>query len=147
MSIQDPIANLFSSINNAQARNKEFVKVPSSKKKLALLSMLKQEGYIHSYSQSEGIKPEIEIKLKYFEGAPVIKELKRISKPGLRQYSNYKDLPEINGGLGMAIVSTNKGLMTDKQAKRRNGGWRVDLLSFLNLQSYGKNIVKSIGNS
>ena len=103
MSIQDPIANLFSSINNAQARNKEFVKVPSSSKKMALLSMLKQEGYIHSYSTSEGSKPEIEIKLKYFEGAPVIKQLKRISKPGLRQYSNYKELPEINGGLGIAL--------------------------------------------
>ena len=96
MSIQDPIANLFSSINNAQARSKDFVKVPSSSKKLALLSMLKQEGYIHSFVASEGSKPEIEIKLKYFEGAPVIKQLKRISKPGLRQYSNYKDLPEVN---------------------------------------------------
>ena len=117
MSIQDPIANLFSSINNAQARNKEIVRVPSSTKKMALLSMLKQEGYIHSYTQSEGTKPEIEIKLKYFEGAPVIKQLKRISKPGLRQYSNYKDLPEVNGGLGMAIVSTSKGLMTDMQAR------------------------------
>ena len=71
MSIQDPIANLFSSINNAQARSKEIVKVPSSTKKLALLSMLKQEGYIHSFTSSEGSKPEIEIKLKYFEGAPV----------------------------------------------------------------------------
>ena len=108
MSIQDPIANLFSSINNAQARRKEMVKVPSSTKKLALLSMLKEEGYIQSYSQSEGTKPEIEIKLKYFEGDPVIKQLKRISKPGLRHYSNYKDLPEVNGGLGIAIVSTNK---------------------------------------
>ena len=87
MSIQDPIANLFSSINNAQARSKEFVTVPSSTKKIALLSMLKQEGYIHSYSTSEGSKPEIEIKLKYFEGAPVIKQLKRISKPGLRPVS------------------------------------------------------------
>ena len=125
MSIQDPIANLFSSINNAQARSKEFVTVPSSTKKIALLSMLKQEGYIHSYSTSEGSKPEIEIKLKYFEGAPVIKQLKRISKPGLRQYSNYKDLPEVNGGLGIAIVSTSKGVMTGKQARRENVGGEV----------------------
>tara|TARA_Y100000768_G_scaffold222967_1_gene168190 strand:+ start:6363 stop:6755 length:393 start_codon:yes stop_codon:yes gene_type:complete len=122
MSIQDPIANLFSSINNAQARRKEMVKVPSSTKKLALLSMLKEEGYIQSYSQSEGTKPEIEIKLKYFEGDPVIKQLKRISKPGLRHYSNYKDLPEVNGGLGIAIVSTNKGLMTDRQAREAKIG-------------------------
>ena len=122
MSIQDPIANLFSSINNAQTRRKELVKVPSSTKKIALLSMLKQEGYIHSYSTSEGVKPEIEIKLKYFEGAPVIKELKRISKPGLRQYSNHKDLPQINGGLGVAIISTSKGLMTDRRAREERVG-------------------------
>ena len=126
MSIQDPIANLFSSINNAQTRRKELekelVKVPSSTKKIALLSMLKQEGYIHSYSTSEGVKPEIEIKLKYFLGAPVIKELKRISKPGLRQYSNYKDLPQINGGLGVAIISTSKGLMTDRRAREEKVG-------------------------
>ena len=122
MSIQDPIANLFSSINNAQARSKELVKVPSSTKKIALLAMLKQEGYIHSYSTSEGLKPEIEIKLKYFEGAPVIKELKRISKPGLRQYSNHKDLPQINGGLGVAIISTSKGLMTDRRAREERVG-------------------------
>ena len=82
MSIQDPIANLFSSIINAQARNKEFVKVPSSSKKVALLSMLKEEGYIHSFTTSDGSKPEIEIKLKYFEGSPVIRQLNRISKPG-----------------------------------------------------------------
>jgi|TARA_B100000767_G_C19776171_1_gene542685 small subunit ribosomal protein S8 len=122
MSIQDPIANLFSSINNAQGRNKETVKVPSSTKKLALLSMLKQEGYIQSYSSSEGAKPEIEIKLKYFEGSPVIKQLKRISKPGLRQYSHYKDLPQVNGGLGVAIISTSKGLMTDQQAREEKVG-------------------------
>ena len=122
MSIQDPIANLFSSINNAQARSKEFVKVPSSTKKLALLSMLKQEGYIQSFSSSEGSKPEIEIKLKYFEGAPVIKQLKRISKPWLRQYSNHKYLPQINGGLGIAIISTSQGLMTDQQARDEKVG-------------------------
>ena len=122
MSIQDPIANLFSSINNAQARSKEFVKVPSSTKKLALLSMLKQEGYIQSFSSSEGSKPEIEIKLKYFEGAPVIKQLKRISKPGLRQYSNHKDLPQSNGGLRISIISTSQGLMTDQQARDEKVG-------------------------
>ena len=122
MSIQDPIANLFSSINNAQARNKEFVKVPSSSKKIALLSMLKQEGYIHSYSTSEGSKPEIEIKLKYFEGAPVIKQLKRISKPGLRVYSGAKKMPRILGGFGTAIVSTSRGLMTDQQARKEGIG-------------------------
>ena len=122
MSMQDPIADLFSRINNAQARGKASVVVPSSNKKISLLSLLKDKGYIASFDISENSKPEIEIKLKYFEGAPVIKQLKRISKPGLRQYSNYKDLPEVNGGLGIAIVSTSKGLMTDQQAREAKVG-------------------------
>ena len=116
MSMQDPIADLFSRINNAQARGKASVVVPSSNKKISLVSLLKDKGYVDSFDVSDGPKPEIEIKLKYFEGAPVIKELKRISKPGLRQYSNKKEMPEINGGLGIAVVSTNKGLMTDQEA-------------------------------
>ena len=122
MSMQDPIADLFSRINNAQSRRKSSVVVPSSKKKISLLSLLKDKGYIDSYDVSDSSKPEIEIKLKYFEGAPVIKELKRISKPGLRQYSNKTKLPEINGGLGIAIISTNKGLMTDTEAKEAGLG-------------------------
>ena len=122
MSMQDPIADLFSRINNAQSRRKTSVVVPSSKKKISLLSLLKDKGYIDSYDISDSSKPEIEIKLKYFEGAPVIKELKRISKPGLRQYSNKTKLPEINGGLGIAIISTNKGLMTDTEAKEAGLG-------------------------
>ena len=116
MSMQDPIADLFSRINNAQSRRKGTVIVPSSNKKISLLSLLKDKGYIDSYNVTDSAKPEIEIKLKYFEGDPVIKELKRISKPGLRRYSNKTQLPKINGGLGIAIVSTNKGLMTDAEA-------------------------------
>ena len=122
MSMQDPIADLFSRINNAQSRRKTSVVVPSSKKKINLLSLLKDKGYIDSYDISDSSKPEIEIKLKYFEGAPVIKELKRISKPGLRRYSSKTKLPEINGGLGIAIISTNKGLMTDIEAKEAGLG-------------------------
>ena len=122
MSMQDPIADLFSRINNAQVRGKASVVVPSSNKKISLLSLLKDKGYIASFNVSEDSKPEIEIKLKYFEGAPVIKELKRISKPGLRQYSNKTEIPEINGGLGIAVVSTNKGLMTDQEAKEAGLG-------------------------
>tara|TARA_Y100001970_G_scaffold220992_1_gene271538 strand:+ start:2921 stop:3307 length:387 start_codon:yes stop_codon:yes gene_type:complete len=120
--MQDPIADLFSRINNAQARRKSSVVVPSSNKKLSLLSLLKDKGYISSFIVSEDDKPEIEIKLKYFQGNPVIKELKRISKPGLRQYSNKKDIPEVNGGLGIAVVSTNKGLMTDQEAREAGLG-------------------------
>ena len=122
MSMQDPIADLFSRINNAQARGKTSVVVPSSNKKISLVSLLKDKGYLDSYNVSDSAKPELEIKLKYFEGSPVIKELKRISKPGLRRYSNKKEIPEINGGLGIAVVSTNKGLMTDQEAKEAGLG-------------------------
>ena len=122
MSMQDPIADLFSRINNAQARGKASVLVPSSTKKISLVSLLKDKGYLDSFNVSDSVKPEIEIKLKYFEGEPVIKELKRISKPGLRQYTNKKEIPEVNGGLGIAVVSTNKGLMTDQEAKEAGLG-------------------------
>ena len=125
MTIQDPIANLFSSINNAQSRAKESVVVPSSTKKVALVEILKKEGYLGEYSVSEETKPQLIIKLRYFEGLPVIKQLKRLSKPGLREYSGFKDLPSVNGGLGVAIISTNKGLMTDQQAREAELGGEV----------------------
>ena len=125
MTIQDPIANLFSSINNAQSRAKESVVVPSSTKKVALVEILKKEGYLGEYSVSEETKPQLTIKLRYFEGLPVIKQLKRISKPGLREYSGFKDLPSVNGGLGVAIISTNKGLMTDQEAREAELGGEV----------------------
>ena len=125
MTIQDPISNLFSSINNAQSRTKETVVVPSSLKKLALVELLEREGYLGKHSVSDGPKPLLTINLRYFEGKPVIRQLKRLSKPGLRQYSSHKDLPLINGGLGAAIVSTNKGLMTDKQAREAELGGEV----------------------
>ena len=125
MSMQDPIADLFSRLNNAQARQKTSVVVPSSKFKISLMTLLQNKGYIESFNVTDNDKPEIEIKLRYFEGAPVIKELKRISKPGLRQYAGKEEMPEINGGLGMAIVSTNKGLMTDKEAKEAGLGGEI----------------------
>ena len=125
MTIQDPIANLFSSINNAQSRLKESVVVPSSTKKVALVEILKKEGYLGEYSVSEETKPQLTIKLRYFEGLPVIKQLKRLSRPGLREYSGFKDLPSVNGGLGVAIISTNKGLMTDQQAREAELGGEV----------------------
>ncbi len=125
MSMQDPIADLFSRLNNAQARQKTSVVVPSSKFKISLMTLLQNKGYIESFNVTDNDKPEIEIKLRYFEGAPVIKELKRISKPGLRQYAGKEEMPEINGGLGMAIVSTNKGLMTDQEAKEAGLGGEI----------------------
>jgi len=120
--MQDPISNLLTGIRNAQSRSKKEVTVPSSIKKIALLELLVREGYIDSISLKEGRKPEVSIFLKYYEGKPVIKELKRLSKPGLREYVTKKDIPLVNGGLGIAVVSTSKGLMTDKEAREAGIG-------------------------
>ena len=122
MSMQDPISSLLTGIKNAQARRKPEVTISSSSKKLALLELLVREGYIDSIKVDDGKKPEVTILLKYYEGKPVIRELKRISKPGLREYVGKNDLPLINGGLGIAVISTSKGLMTDKQAREAGLG-------------------------
>ena len=125
MSMQDPIASLLAGINNAQARNKPNLLVPSSAKKIALLEVLQKEGYIESFNVSSDLKKYITINLKYFSGKPVIQELKRISKPGLREYVSSKNIPVMKGGLGISIVSTNKGLMTDQEAKEAGIGGEV----------------------
>ena len=130
MSMQDPIASLLAGINNAQARLKPNLLVPSSTKKIALLEVLNREGYIESFSVSEGKKPLLTINLKYFEGQPTIKELKRISRPGLREYVNNKNIPTVKGGLGISVISTNKGLMTDKEAQQAGIGGEVICLVF-----------------
>ena len=125
MSMQDPISNLLSAIKNAHARNKEELSINSSKKLISILQVLNEEGYIQSYEVSEGIKPIVTIKLKYYEGKPVIKELKRVSRPGLREYVNHKDIPQVKGGLGVAIISTSKGLLTDAKAREAGLGGEV----------------------
>ena len=125
MSMQDPIASLLAGINNAQARLKPYLLVPSSLKKIALLKVLEKEGYIDSFEVSDSNKPELTVKLKYFNGKPVIQELKRISKPGLREYVSSKNLPFTKGGLGISIVSTNKGLLTDHEAREAGVGGEV----------------------
>ena len=130
MSMQDPIASLLVGINNAQARLKPNLLVPSSTKKIALLEVLNREGYIESFSVSEGKKPLLTINLKYFNGQPTIKELKRISRPGLREYVSNKNIPTVKGGLGISVISTNKGLMTDKEAKQAGIGGEVICLVF-----------------
>ena len=122
MSMQDPIASLLTGIRNAQARKKPEIVIPSSARKIALLELLVKEGYIDSITLEEGKKPLVSILLKYYEGKPVIREIKRISKPGLREYVGKKDIPEINGGLGIAVISTSKGLMTDKEAREAGLG-------------------------
>ena len=125
MSLQDPISNLLACIKNSQIRLKPNLVVPSSTMKIALLEVLKKEGYIDSFSISDDIKKEVTINLKYFEGKPVIKELNRISRPGLREYVSSNNIPTINGGLGISIISTNKGLMTDTEAKEAGIGGEV----------------------
>ena len=120
--MQDPISSLLTGIRNAQARKKLEIVVPSSTKKIALLKLLVREGYIDSVALEEGNKPEVSILLKYYEGKPVIREIKRMSKPGLRGYVGKKNIPQINGGLGIAVVSRNKGLMTDKEAREAGLG-------------------------
>ena len=126
MSMTDPIADMLVRIRNAAAVGKPTVKMPSSKIKVAIAKVLQDEGYIGgSRVTQNGAKAELEISLKYFEGRPVIDRLERVSRPGLRIYRSKSELPKIQGGLGTAIVSTPKGVMTDKQARAIGQGGEV----------------------
>ena len=126
MSMSDPIADLLTRIRNAQMAGLPTVGCPSSKIKLAILEVLKQEGYIESFSVNDDlVKPELSVQLKYFNGKPVIEQLHRGSRPGLRLYSGNDKLPEIEAGLGICVVSTNKGVMTGKSAKQAGIGGEV----------------------
>jgi small subunit ribosomal protein S8 len=126
MSMTDPIADLLTRIRNAQLARKTEVQVTSSKLKQALVKVLKDEGYVAGFQVSnEGPHPTLSIELKYFEGRPVIDRLERVSRPGLRIYRGKSELPKIQGGLGTAIVSTPKGVMTDKQARAIGQGGEV----------------------
>ena len=126
MSMTDPIADMFVRIRNAAAVGKPTVKMPSSRTKVAIANVLKDEGYIGDLRVTEnGAKAELEIVLKYYEGKPVIEQLKRFSRSGLRQYRGKDDLPKVLGGLGVAIVSTSKGIMTDTQARQQGVGGEV----------------------
>ncbi len=126
MPINDPLGDLLSRIRNAQMRNKSKVSSPNSKLRESVLEVLKTEGYIRGYAvvEHEG-HSEIEIELKYFEGEPVIREIERISKPGRRVYTSVRNLPRINNGLGVAIVSTPKGVMADHDARDANVGGEI----------------------
>ena len=126
MSMNDPLGDLLTRIRNAQMRNKGKVSSPNSRLRESVLEVLKSEGYIRGYAVTERDgRSEIEIELKYFEGAPVIREIERISKPGRRVYTSVKNLPRINNGLGVAIVSTPKGVMADHAARDANVGGEV----------------------
>lgn len=126
MSLQDPISDMLTHIRNGQARNKRDVTMPSSKLKVAVAGILKEEGYITGFSVSaDEVKKSLTVELKYFNGKPVIATLKRISKPSLRSYRSKDELPTILNGLGIAIVSTPKGLMTDKSARQQGVGGEI----------------------
>ena len=117
MSMQDPIADLLTRIRNGQQIRNEKVVIFSSRMKVAILNVLKKEGYIKNYNIIKNTKPILEIFLKYYRGEPVIKRIFRISKPSFRVYKGKKDLPKVLGGLGIAIISTSRGVMTDYQAR------------------------------
>jgi small subunit ribosomal protein S8 len=126
MSMSDPIADMLTRIRNAQARNKVAVSMPASKQKSSIANVLKEEGYITDYAVAgEGTESHLNIELKYFQGAPVIGTLKRVSRPGLRIYKGKDDLPKVMGGLGIAIVSTSKGVMTDRAARAAGQGGEI----------------------
>ena len=126
MSMSDPIADLLTRIRNAQMVAKTSVSVPASKVKLAIVQVLKDEGYIDGFQvKSEGGKSELEIALKYYAGRPVIERLERVSRPGLRIYKGRHDIPKVMNGLGVAIVTTPQGVMTDRKARAAGIGGEV----------------------
>jgi small subunit ribosomal protein S8 len=126
MMMNDPLGDLLTRIRNAQLRNKSKVLSPNSRLRERVLDVLKNEGYIRGYAvvEREG-RSEIEVELKYFDGEPVIRELARVSKPGRRVYSSVRNLPRINNGLGVAILSTPKGVMADHDARDANVGGEI----------------------
>ncbi len=126
MSMSDPIADMLTRIRNGQQRGKVTIVMPASKQKLAIANLLKEEGYIADVGiESSGVKGELSLKLKYFRGKPVIELLKRVSRPGLRIYRSKDEIPKVWGGLGVAIVSTSKGLMTDRAARQAGHGGEI----------------------
>jgi small subunit ribosomal protein S8 len=127
MALNDPLGDMIARINNAQMRNKPKVSSPTSRLRVSVLDVLKSEGFIRGYASVEHAngRNELEIELKYFDGAPVIREISRVSKPGRRVYASVRNLPRINNGLGVAIVSTPKGVMADHAARDANVGGEI----------------------
>ncbi len=125
----DPIADMFTRIRNGQSAAKVAVQMPSSKVKVAIANLLKEEGYISDFSVEGEVKPELSVTLKYFEGKEVIEKIKRVSRPGLRIYKSCDELPKVLAGMGIAIISTSKGMMTDRAA--RNAGIGGEVIGFV----------------
>ena len=125
MSMQDPIADMLTRIRNGQAAAKVSVAMPSSKQKVAIAQLLKEEGYIADYKVNGDVKAELEVELKYFQGKPVVELIQRVSRPGLRIYKKRGELPKIMNGLGIAVDSTSKGVMTDRAARKAGMGGEI----------------------
>ena len=126
MSMTDPIADMLTRIRNVQQAAKREVSMPASKQKMAIAEVLKSEGYIADFEiQEQAAKPTLGVTLKYYEGSPVIAMIKRVSRPGLRIYKKSSDIPVVQGGLGVAIISTSKGVMTDRAARAAGEGGEV----------------------
>ena len=126
MSMTDPVADMLTRIRNAQMSEKPSVTMPSSKLKVAIAKVLKDEGYIDDFAvRQDGAKPELDVALKYYAGRPVIERIERVSKPGLRVYKDRDNLPKVMNGLGVAIVSTSRGVMTDRKARATGVGGEV----------------------
>jgi small subunit ribosomal protein S8 len=124
--MSDPVADMLTRIRNGQSAGKQTVVMPASKLKTAIANLLKEEGYIADLGSAEiDGKPAMEVTLKYFQGEPVIEMIKRVSRPGLRIYKSRDELPKVRGGLGVAIVSTSKGIMTDRAARKEGIGGEV----------------------
>ena len=130
MSMNDPIADLLTRIRNGQTARKESVSMPSSKQKVAIARLLEAEGYIDGFEvETDGAKATLTVRLKYYQDAPVIERIERVSRPGLRVYKAASELPKVQGGLGIAVVSTSHGVMTDRQA--RTAGYGGEVLCFV----------------
>ncbi|CAA2930258.1 30S ribosomal protein S8 [Arsenophonus endosymbiont of Bemisia tabaci] len=125
MSMQDPIADMLTRIRNGQAANKAAVNIPSAKLKVAIATVLKEEGYIKDYKIEGDIKPTLKITLKYFQGKAVVESIQRVSRPSLRIYKKKDALPQVMAGLGIAIISTSKGVMTDRAARQAGLGGEI----------------------
>jgi len=126
MSMSDPVADMLTRIRNGQATRKASVTMPSSKLKLSIARVLKDEGYVAGFAETEVEgKKQLEVGLKYFEGKPVIEFIRRVSRPGLRIYRGHNELPTVRNGLGIAIISTSQGLMTDRAARKSGQGGEV----------------------
>ena len=126
MSMTDPVADMLTRIRNAQMAEKQSVSMPSSKLKVAIAKVLRDEGYIDDFAIREnGAKPELDVALKYYAGRPVIERIERVSRPGLRIYKGRTSIPQVMNGLGVAIVSTSRGVMTDRKARANGVGGEV----------------------